>query len=103
MLDSGGGGGVGFEVEPDTIAAGAGPLGSAAQGSTIYGTMVLSHASSAAGAAGEGPLAGVLGDFGAKVNEAASRLATSLQAAATALEATAQAYTQSDAALPGAP
>jgi len=102
VLDSGGGGG-GFDVEPATIAAGAGPLGSAAGNSTIYGVMVSAHTSAAAGAAGEGPLAGVLGDFGAQVNEAASQLATSLQAAATALEATAQAYTQSDAALPGAP
>jgi len=96
-------GGGGFDVEPAAIEAGSKPLQGAASGSSLYGIFVAAHAQTAAGAAGAGPLAGVLGRFGAQTSAAATELAGSLSGTGGALEATAQAYTQADQPLAGAP
>jgi len=88
--------GGGFDVEPAVLRAGASPLAEAASAARDHGHSVAVEASTAACAAGVGPLAGELGGFGAEAEGAAGGLAGSLTAAGSALAASAEAYAVSD-------
>jgi len=95
--------GGGFRVEPLKLVGGSAHLEGAASASAAYGSSVAMQGSLGAEAMGLGPLAGALGELGAKVDMASARLAGSLLAAEATLEASAAAYARSDRPLAGAP
>lgn len=92
--------GGGFDVNPPTILSGSARLKDAIPLSGI-GDSLASQAGAAA--AGEGPLAGDLEQFGVRLSWDSGQLEISLSETATVLEAIAEAYTRSDEPLPGAP
>lgn len=96
-------GGGGFDVEPAALHAGSRPLGSASSASKDHGHSVALEASTAACAAGVGPLADELQELGEQAEKVAGGLAGSLSAAEAALDASAEAYALSDRSLAQAP
>jgi len=92
--------GGGFDVEPPTILSGSARLRAAVPSSGLGDSLA---AQAGAAAAGEGPLAGELERFGARLGMDSGQLEASLSESATVLAAIAEAYTRSDEPLPGAP
>jgi hypothetical protein len=86
----------GFEVVPDTLRAASGRVNADAAAVRTAGTSGEQGATTAAGGAGDGPLAGALGNFADQLQRYVATLNGGLEQASASLVAGADGYRATD-------